>query len=171
VPGSRLLLQNKPYGDAGIAAFVRNRFAEHGIGDDRLELIGRVSWREHMEIYNRVDIALDPFPYNGTTTSVEGLWMGVPLLALKGDRLVAHMGESILHAMGMPEWIAMDKDDYVAKAVAFASNLPALAQARAGLRDRLLASPICDAPRFARNLEAAFRGMWREWCAQQKSAD
>jgi predicted O-linked N-acetylglucosamine transferase (SPINDLY family) len=167
VPGSRLLLQNKPYGDLGIATHVRSRFAERGIEADRLELIGRVSWREHMEIYNRLDIALDPFPYNGTTTSVEGLWMGVPLLALKGDRLAAHMGESILHAVNMTDWIAADEDGYVTKAVAFANDLPALVSLRAGLRDRLLASPICDAPRFARNLEEAFRGMWRAWCEQQ----
>jgi len=166
VPGSRLLLQNKPYGDAAIAAHMRSRFAVHGIEADRLDLIGKLTWQEHMEAYNRVDIALDPFPYNGTTTSVEGLWMGVPLLALKGDRLVAHMGESILHAVGMPEWIAADKDDYVARAVACAGDLRALADVRAGLRQRLLDSPICDAPRFARNLEEAFRGMWRVWCSK-----
>jgi len=96
--------------------------------------------------------------------------MGVPLLALKGDRLVAHMGESILHAVGMTDWIAADGDDYVARAVAFASDLPGLVDVRVGLRQRLLASPICDAPRFARNLEAAFRGMWRTWCEQQNSS-
>lgn len=122
----------------------------------------------HRETYNRVDIALDPFPYNGATTSVEGLWMGVPFVALKGDRLVAHMGESILATMGMPEWIAADADDYVAKATAFAADLAALADVRASLRPRLLASPICDAQRFARNLEEAFRWMWRKWCEQQK---
>lgn len=174
VPGSRLLLQSEPYGEAAIASIVRDRFADKGIEAERLALIGKLTWREHMETYNRVDIALDPFPYNGTTTSVEGLWMGVPLLALKGDRLVAHMGESILHTMGMPEWIASDKADYVAKAVTFSGDLPALAAVREGLRDRLLASPICDAPRFAHNFEAAFRGMWRNWCDQQalaRSAD
>jgi predicted O-linked N-acetylglucosamine transferase (SPINDLY family) len=165
VPGSKLLLQNKPYGDEGLAEHVRSRFAKRGVKGDRLQLIGKLSWHEHMETYNRVDIALDPFPYNGTTTSVEGLWMGVPLLALKGDRLVARMGESILHTMDLPDWIAADKDDYVAKAVAFANDIPALAALHAGLRERLLASPICDAPRFARNLEEAFRGMWRKWCA------
>lgn len=169
VPGSRLLLQNKPNGDAAIAAHMRRRFAVRGIEADRLELVGKLSWHEHMEIYNRVDIALDPFPYNGTTTTVEGLWMGVPLLALTGDRLVAHMGESIMHAVAMPEWIATDQEDYIARAVAFAGDLAALAAVRAGLRARLLASPICDAPRFARNLEEAFRGMWRKWCEQQDS--
>lgn len=167
LPDSRLLLQNKVFADSGIAEDMRKRFAAKKIASERIELIGGLSWREHLETYNRVDIALDPFPYNGTTTSVEGLWMGVPLLALKGDRLVAHMGESIQHAMDMKDWIAADKDDYVAKAIALAGDLPALAAVRSGLRERLLASPICDAPRFARNLEAAFRGMWREWCARQ----
>ena len=166
VPGSRLLLQNKTYGDEGIATDVRKRYAAHGIGADRLELIGKLSWREHMETYNRVDIALDPFPYNGTTTTIEGLWMGVPLLALKGDRLVAHMGESIMHTMGMTEWIATDKEDYVAKAATLAGDLTCLGNVRANLRNRLLASPICNAPLFARNLETAFRGMWWKWCEQ-----
>lgn len=167
VPASRLLLQNKAYGDAGIAAQVLRHFAEHGIEGDRLELIGELLWRGHMDFYNRVDIALDPFPYNGTTTSVEGLWMGVPLLILKWDRLVAHMGESIMNAVGMTDWIATGEDDYVAKAGAFASDLGALSGVRAGLRQRLLTSPLCDAPRFARNLEEAFKGMWRAWCKGQ----
>lgn len=166
VPDSRLLLQNKPYGDPSVAESVRRRFAERGIGEDRLILIGKLSWEAHLSTYNRIDIALDPFPYNGTTTSVEGLWMGVPFLALKGDRLVSHMGESILHAAGMPEWIAQDLDDYVNKAIAFAGGLPSLMNTRVGLRARMLGSAICDAPRFARDLQAAFRGMWRRWCDQ-----
>lgn len=168
LPSSRLLLQNKAYGDAALAEDVRGRFAARGIEADRLDMIGSLAWQDHMEVYNRVDIALDPFPYNGTTTSVEGLWMGVPLLALRGDHLVAHMGESIMHSLDMPDWIAPDTAGYVHKAVAFASDIPALAQIRAGLRSRLLASPICDASRFGRDLEAAFRGMWRNWCEQQK---
>jgi predicted O-linked N-acetylglucosamine transferase (SPINDLY family) len=164
VPGSRLLLQSKHYGDPQFATQCRARLAALGIDASRVELVGRLSWREHMETYNRVDIALDPFPYNGTTTSVEGLWMGVPLLSLKGDRLVAHMGESILANAGLMEWIAADEDDYVARAVAFAADLQGLSALRAGLRERLLSSPLCDAPRFARHFEAALRGMWRRWC-------
>ena len=167
VPGSRLLLQSKPYGDSQLAGQYRARLAVLGIDASRVELIGSLSWREHIETYNRVDIALDPFPYNGTTTSVEGLWMGVPLLTVKGDRLVAHMGESILRAMGCPEWIAENEDDYVAKVTAIAADLEGLARLRAGLRQRLLASPLCDASRFARHFEAALRGMWRQWCRQQ----
>lgn len=169
VPESCLLLQNRAYDEAAVVADMRRRFAAAGVESKRIELVGRLGWREHIEIYNRVDIALDPFPYNGTTTSVEGLWMGVPLVALRGDRLVAHMGESILYALGMPEWIAQDEAEYVAKAAAFAGDRAGLAAVRAQLRGRLLASPICDAPGFARNLEAAFRGMWRAWCNRQNA--
>jgi predicted O-linked N-acetylglucosamine transferase (SPINDLY family) len=164
-----LLLQNRAYDVAAVTAYMRSHFAERGIAADRIDLIGGLGWREHMETYNRVDIALDPFPYNGTTTSVEGLWMGVPMLALKGDRLVAHMGESILHALDMQDWIAVNPDDYVDKAIAFAGDLAGLAETRMKLRGRLLASPICDAPGFARKLEEAFRGMWRAWCSQKSA--
>jgi predicted O-linked N-acetylglucosamine transferase (SPINDLY family) len=94
--------------------------------------------------------------------------MGVPVLTLKGDRFISHQGETILHSAGLPEWIAENEEDYVAKASAFAGDLEQLALLRARLRGQVLASPLFDAPRFARNLEAAFRGMWREWCASQQ---
>ena len=96
--------------------------------------------------------------------------MGVPVITLRGRRFIGHQGETILHNVGLPEWIATDTDDYVAKAAAFAGDVAALAGLRAGLRERLLASPLCDAPRFARNLEDAFRGMWKKWCAQPEVA-
>ena len=118
----------------------------------------------------QIDIALDPFPYNGGTTSVEALYMGVPVLVRAGDRYVAHMGESILHNAGLPDWIASDEADYAALAAAKAADLEALAALRAGLRGRMLASPLFDAPRFARNLEDAMRGMWAKWCAAQRRA-
>jgi predicted O-linked N-acetylglucosamine transferase (SPINDLY family) len=167
VPESRLFLKDKAFGNASMVEHYQGLFAGHGVGAERLILEGYSSFEEYLNSYNRVDIALDPFPYNGGTTTVQSLWMGVPVLVLQGDRYVAHMGESILHAMNLPEWIAVDENDYVAKAAAFGGDLPALAAVRAGLRERLLASPICDAPRFARNLEAAFRGMWQTWCEQQ----
>ena len=123
-----------------------------------------------MKRHAEIDIALDPFPYNGTTTTVEALWMGVPLITLAGDRFIARVGESILTTLGEPGWIAADAEGYVRKAVALASDLSALAEVRARLRPQLLASPLCDAPRFARNLEAAWRGMWRRWCDAQQAA-
>lgn len=89
--------------------------------------------------------------------------MGVPFITLQGDRFVSHMGESILHNAGLPEWIADDEDDYVAKAVEFASDLSSLSRLRAGLRERVLASPPFDAPRFARHFEDAMWGMWEKY--------
>jgi predicted O-linked N-acetylglucosamine transferase (SPINDLY family) len=90
--------------------------------------------------------------------------MGVPVLTLKGERFVSRMGESLLANAGLETWVAGTVDDYVKKAAAFAADLPGLAALHAGLRGQLLASPVCDAPRFARNLEDAFTGMWRQWC-------
>jgi protein O-GlcNAc transferase len=171
VPNSKLLLRSGPLADALIVAKTQARFAAHGIDVERLELEGAVSeYGEHLANYNRMDIALDPFPYAGGTTSVESLWMGVPVLTLKGDRYVAHMGENILQHVQLPDWIAETTDEYVLKAAAFAGNLDALADLRANLRERLIASPLCDAPRFARNLEEALRGMWARWCESQATS-
>lgn len=167
VPGSRLFLKSKALGDASVAAAYRERFASHGIGPERLRMEGASPRADYLAAFNAVDMALDPFPFPGGTTSVEGLWMGVPVLTLKGERFIGHQGETILHSAGLPEWIAENVEDYVAKAAAFAQDLEKLATLRAGLREQVLASPLFDAPRFARNLEDAFRGMWRKWCEQQ----
>jgi predicted O-linked N-acetylglucosamine transferase (SPINDLY family) len=164
VPSSRLFLKSKALGDALVAADYREHFARHGIGPERLRMEGVSPRADYFAAFNAVDIALDPFPFPGGTTSVEGLWMGVPVLTLKGARFIGHQGETILHSAGLPGWIAENEDDYVAKAVAFAGDLEKLAALRARLRDQVSASPLFDAPRFARNLEVAFRGMWRQWC-------
>lgn len=165
VPDSRLLLKSNGLGDAGLVQSVKDRFAAHGIPSDRLDLRGALFVvAEHLGTYNEVDIGLDPFPYAGTTTTAEALWMAVPVLTLKGDRFIAHVGESILHTVGLDDWIADGTEDYVARAARFAADIPALDALRSGLRDRFVASPLCDAPRFARNLEDAFRGMWKIWC-------
>jgi predicted O-linked N-acetylglucosamine transferase (SPINDLY family) len=168
VPGSRLLLKAKQLNDAAVRKGVLARFAGQGISSDRLELVHWApSRKEHLAIYQQVDIALDPFPYPGITTTMEGLWMGVPTLTLSGDRFIAHQGEAIMANTGLGDWVACDTEDYVAKALAFASDLDGLAQLRSRLRSQLLASPVCDAPRFARNFEVALWGMWIHWCAQQ----
>lgn len=164
VPGSRLYLKYKNFGNSSMVEHYRALFAEHGIAPERLIMEGNSEFTEYLKSYNRVDLALDPYPYNGGTTTVQSLWMGVPTLTLQGDRYAAHMGESILHTVNMPEWIAADEENYIDKAIAFASDLSTLSELRSGLRKRLLASPICDAPAFSRKLEDAFRGMWRAWC-------
>ena len=166
VPRGRLLLKAGALDEPEIAAEVRARFTARGLGMDRLELRGRTRSAEaHLTTYNEVDIGLDPFPYNGTTTTAEALWMGVPVLGLRGDRFIAHVGESMLTSAGLSDWVAKDPEDYLHKATALASDLQRLSALRRGLRQQLVASPLCDAPRFARNLEDAFRGMWRTWCA------
>ncbi|MBY4834197.1 O-linked N-acetylglucosamine transferase, SPINDLY family protein [Burkholderia dolosa] len=160
VPGARLLLKSAQLDEAALRDGLSARFAAHGIGAERLLLRGGSKRLAHIGTFNDIDIVLDPFPYPGGTTSMEGLWMGAPFVTRRGDRFLSHIGESILHTLGMPEWIAHDDADYVAKAAAFARDLSKLAAVRAGLRERLLRSPLCDARRFARHLEAAFVQMF-----------
>jgi protein O-GlcNAc transferase len=147
-----------------VLEITRRRFADQGVDPGQLSLQGQTPDRaDHFAAYNKVDVALDPFPYNGATTSVESLWMGVPFIARRGDRFIAHVGESIAVNAGLRDWIAENDDDYIAKAVAIANDLPALAALRARLRAQMLASPLCDAPRFARHFESALWAMWRRW--------
>ncbi|MBU6487972.1 MAG: tetratricopeptide repeat protein [Burkholderiales bacterium] len=166
VPHSRLFLKAKQLDDAPTRETTRARFAARGIDASRLTLEGRSPRAEYFAAYNRIDIALSPFPYPGGTTSVEGLWMGVPVLCRRGDRFLSNICASMLHSAGLVDWIAADNDDYVAKAVAFAADAPRLAALRSSLRTALLASPLCDAARYARNLEAALEAMWRDGVAR-----
>jgi len=166
VPGSRLWLKARALGHDAARRRVVDRFAARGIGGDRLILEGPSSRAEYLAAYQRIDIALDPFPYAGATTSVEALWMGVPVITLAGERFMSRQGVSLLMNAGLPDWIAVDHDDYVACALRQASDCQALAALRASLRARVLASPLFDAQRFAVNLEAAWRDMWRAWCGR-----
>ncbi len=171
VPHSRLFLKAKQLDDAATRATTLARFAERGIDSSRLMLEGRSPRTEYFAAYNRVDIALSPFPYPGGTTSVEGLWMGVPVLCRRGDRFLSNICASMLHSAGLADWIAQDNDDYVAKAIAFAGDVSHLAALRARLRATMLASPLCDAKRYARNLEDAFEAMWRDGLARLSAAE
>lgn len=163
VPDSRLFLKTKQLGDPDVQRRMLERFVAYGIDAARLALEGASPRAELLASYNRVDIALDPFPYPGGTTTIEALWMGVPVLTRRGDRFLSHVGESILHTAGLEDWIAADSHAYVAKAAAFASVHDRLARLRSQLRPQILASPLCDAPRFANHLEHAFRGMWERY--------
>ncbi|MDD2914283.1 MAG: tetratricopeptide repeat protein [Gallionella sp.] len=167
VTGSRLFLKAKQLNEASVQHNIFDRFAAHGIGADRLILEGPESRDKYFEAYHRVDIALDPFPYPGGTTSVEGLWMGVPVLTLTGERFLSRQGVGILMNAGLSEWVATDHDDYVARAVSHATDLQRLSDLRGRLRQQVLTSPIFDAPRFAKHFEAALRGMWQKWCDGQ----
>jgi predicted O-linked N-acetylglucosamine transferase (SPINDLY family) len=159
VPDSKLFLKDKQFDDEAGRSRVLSRFAALDVGADRLILEGKSSRKQYLTCYNRVDIALSPFPYGGGTTSVEGLWMGVPVITKKGNHFLSHLGESIAHNSGLSDWIAMDEEDYVAKAVAFASDLESLSALRRGMREQILNAPLLNAPRFARHFEEALRAM------------
>lgn len=168
LPTSRLILKNKSLRDSATQHRYQNIFAQHGISQDRIKLIGWLdSKADHLGLYNEIDIAFDTFPYNGTTTTCEALWSGVPVITLAGDRHAGRVGVSLLNQVGLAEFIAKTPDEYVETAVRLASNVAKLEELRTGLRERLAESPLCDAKAFTHDLEAAYREMWRRWCVKQ----
>jgi predicted O-linked N-acetylglucosamine transferase (SPINDLY family) len=170
VPGSRLQLKARAKDSSGEdKRQLAEEFSRRGIELERIEVLDWApGWLQHLPLYHRVDIALDPFPYNGTTTTCEALHMGVPVLALQGDRFISRVTASILHTAGFDDWIADDLDTYVEKAAKFASDIALLEHVRQKVRPQFMASPMCDAPRFARNFESALRQMWRRWCESRR---
>jgi predicted O-linked N-acetylglucosamine transferase (SPINDLY family) len=113
-------------------------------------------------LYRDIDIALDTFPQTGGTTTCEALWMGVPTLTLNGETMLARQGAALLSAGGLPDWVATDRAEFVAKAVAFASDIPGLSHLRSTLRERIRTSPLFDTRLFARRFEEALHGIWQE---------
>jgi protein O-GlcNAc transferase len=143
---------------------VTQRFTRLGIAPDRLLFLPKQSWIHYTQTYSQIDIALDPFPYNGGITTCDALWMGVPVITLSGQTHVGRAGRSILSNLGLPELIAYTADEYLNIAIALAADLPRLESLRKGMRPRMTASPLMDAVAFARDVEAAFRQMWRNFC-------
>jgi len=159
VKGSQLVMLC-PEGEA--RRRVRTFFSARGIVAERVECVGTLPRWEYLMLYQRIDLGLDPFPCNGMTTTCDALWMGVPVVTLAGEMPVSRAGLSILSTIGLAEMAANSEDDYVRLAVELAGNLPRLAELRATLRPRMQASPLMDAPRFARNVEAAYWSMWEQ---------
>ncbi len=140
--------------------------SKEGVHPGRLELRGvEPDYAAHLALYNQVDIALDPFPYHGTTTTCEALWMGVPVITLAGQTHVSRVGVSLLTNMGLAELIAATPDAYETIAVELAHDLPRLSSLHSSLRHRMERSPLLDAPQFAREVETVYRQAWRIWCA------
>ena len=163
VPGSRLFLKGRIFDSPGNKAEWQGRLQEMGVPVERQVLMGYTSG--HLEYYGEIDIALDTFPYNGTITTFDALWMGVPVVTQAGDRHVARVGASILSHIGLGDLVAFNRESYVRIANILASDLDHLVALRAGMRSRLLASPLGDAERFIRYLEVAYRTAWGRWCA------
>jgi predicted O-linked N-acetylglucosamine transferase (SPINDLY family) len=161
-PDSRLLIKTRFLGDASVRQQFLEQCQSHGLAADRIIIaIDQPGWIDHISRYREVDIGLDPFPYNGTTTTCEALWMGVPVLTFMGQRHASRVGASLLAAVGHPELIAGDMDAYVAKAIDLANQPEQIGALHSCLRDDMAKSPLCDAPRFVGHLEAAFLGAWK----------
>ncbi|MBL8835465.1 MAG: tetratricopeptide repeat protein [Alphaproteobacteria bacterium] len=167
VPDSQLLLKSSIAVDEDTRRLHVERIARHGVDPARIAFAPRIEAQSgHLSAYGAVDVALDTFPYNGTTTTCEALWMGVPVLTLKGDRHAARVGASLLGQVGLDEFVATGAADFVDRAARWAGRRAALADVRAGLRARMAASALCDPAGFARRLEAALRAMWHDRLAR-----
>jgi len=168
VPSSRFLMKSVAGDDPVNREHQFSEFERRGITRDRVELIGFVANQsEHLATYRKIDIALDTFPYHGTTTTLDSLLMGVPVITFSGYHHASRVGASLLTTVGCPEFIARTEDEYVTKAIQLATDLQRVNALHGSLRQRLLDSPLCDGPGFARKFEYALRGMWCNWCAGQ----
>jgi predicted O-linked N-acetylglucosamine transferase (SPINDLY family) len=158
VPGSRLLLL-APSGS-------RRQWVKKILGD-RVDFVDHCPRQAYLDLYHRIDLGLDTLPYNGHTTSLDSLWMGVPVVTSIGKTVVGRAGWSQLSNLGLPELAAKTEEEFVSITAGLAKDLPRLAELRKTLRPRMTASPLMDAERFARDIESAYRQMWQEWCGRQ----
>jgi protein O-GlcNAc transferase len=162
VPNSQLLLLAQ---EGGHRQKLQSRFEREGINSNRVRFVGRMPTDKYFGLYSQIDISLDPFPYGGGTTTCDALWMGTPVISLAGKTAVGRGGRSILSNIGLPELVAHSQDQYEQLAIELGLDLPRLSSLRSTLRQRMEQSPLMDSPRFACNVEAAYRQMWRTWCA------
>ncbi|HEY1922063.1 MAG TPA: hypothetical protein VGG44_04805, partial [Tepidisphaeraceae bacterium] len=164
VPGSRLMLKSSAFKYPSTKVRIHRAFAEQDIDIARLSLIGlEASHANHLAMYNQMDIALDTFPYHGTTTTCDALWMGVPVVTLAGDSHVSRVGTSLLNSVGLPQCVAATRDEYAKIAVDLAGSRARLQALRQTLRAQMQTSPLMNAAEFARDVEKAYRQMWQKW--------
>ncbi len=167
VPDSRLILKSSLASDRDARQQLLSLFVQNGIEASRIEILSRLpAFSEHLKQYQRVDIALDTFPYNGTTTTCEALWMGVPVITLAGNTHASRVGASILSRLGLSEWIVASIDDYLNISETLANDIDNLKRLRRTLREKFQNSPLMNEKRFLAKLETAYRRMWRNWCAE-----
>ena len=168
-PEARLVLKTHQFSDLPTCQQVLSAFDSHGIPSHRITLQGASPHRAFLNEYNGIDMVLDPFPYSGGLTTCEALWMGVPTLTLPGETFASRHSASHMSNAGLGDWIAKDLRNYMELAIEKSADHNRLATLRSGLRDRVKNSPLCDAPRFGRNLGGALRHAWRSWCDTELS--
>jgi predicted O-linked N-acetylglucosamine transferase (SPINDLY family)/predicted SAM-dependent methyltransferase len=166
LPHARLILKSRALSDTVTSQRLIKRFTRHGVHADQIQAIGFLpSFEEHLQRYHDIDIGLDPFPYNGTTTTCEALWMGVPVITMAGDRHASRVGLSLLSNAGLGDLVARSEDEYLQKAINLAGDTDRLSRLRADLRSRVSRSPLMDENQFARALESLYRKIWHRWTA------
>lgn len=170
IPGARLILKTHQLSDLSTRNALLCEFAMLGISGERLDLRGSSGHRAFMGEYGDVDIVLDPFPYSGGLTTCEALWMGVPTITLPGETFSSRHSASHMSNVGLADWVVQKIPDYVAMAISRSSDIEALSELRASMRARVRSSPLCDGPRFGRNLGAALRTAWQGWCETNRPA-
>jgi predicted O-linked N-acetylglucosamine transferase (SPINDLY family) len=161
-PTARLVLKHRGLGDPTVKQRYLELFAAHNVGPQRLELLPWTSYAECLATYHAVDVALDPFPFSGNTTTCDALWMGVPVVSCPGATFASRHSLSHLSTVGLTETIARNFDEYVERAVSLAADPRRLAALRAGLRERMAASPLCDGKRFATDLASLLCDVWKQ---------
>jgi predicted O-linked N-acetylglucosamine transferase (SPINDLY family) len=163
IPGSRVLMLCVSESQRGQ---IRRIFDEVGVGFKHIDFVTSCSRPEYLRIYDRIDVALDPLPYNGITTTCDALWMGVPVVTLTGRSAAGRAAASILNAAQLPELISHSPEQFIQTAVGLAQDLPRLMTLRSSLRTHVCRSPLMDGPGFARQVEKVYRDIWTQWCAQ-----
>jgi predicted O-linked N-acetylglucosamine transferase (SPINDLY family) len=169
LPSSSLILKNKSFACSFTKSRIIHLFEQEGIEPFRIKLIPSIPFEEHLELYNQVDIGLDPFPYSGTTTTCEAFWMGVPMITLKGNTHVSRVGYSLLHRLGLDNLVATSHEEYIQIAVHLAKDREQLAYLRANIRAKMLNCSLGDGKKFSKQLEKAYLEAWQKWCSEQIS--
>ena len=169
MPSAHLFLKTRELADVAARTTLSRKLQALGVAEGQIEMEAGSPRDEYFDRLNRIDIALDPFPFPGGATTLDCLSLGIPVLTLRGDRFIGHQGETLLAGLGLDAWIADDRDDYVRRALARAADLPALADLRATLAQRVVDAPIFDGQRLGRDISLAWRGMWQERCRREGS--
>lgn len=167
IPNSVLYLCN--VGDAKTEDIVLNKFERHGISKTRLFLQAWMPMEDYLALHHEIDLALDPFPYNGGTITNHSLWMGVPVITLASDRSVGRIGASLMNRVNLPEMIAHTEQEYVDIAINFSQDLQRLNQLRTGMRQRLDVNLDASILTLTKSVESEYSAMWRKWCASQNA--
>ena len=167
MPNSKLFLKYGTYfDDQVLVRYWENKFSQFGISENQLIFCGSsLTRKQHLEEYRNIDIALDPFPFNGATTTFEALAMGVLTISLEGQHFIDRVSASLLSAVELGEFVAHSQQEYINISKDITSDLKSLQNLRLSLRERLSSSSLCQGKRYARSMENAYRDMWRTWCS------